>query len=625
MCGITGVFNFHKQADNHAVKKAIAAMAKRGPDGNGIYLHNHVCLGHARLAIIDVSDAARQPFTETSGRFTIVFNGEFFNYQFYRQQLINQGVNLVSSSDTEVLLHLYMLYGTEVFEKINGFFAFAIYDHVEESLFLARDRMGIKPLLVFADDEKLVFASEMKALFCYDIPRELDVNVLYSYGQLNYVPGNSCMIKNVHKLTPGTWLKIDKKTITKGNYYSIPKPGKESTENYGSLQKQLYSTLEDAVKIRLIADVPLGAFLSGGIDSSVIVALASKYTQHLNTFSIGYRDEAFYDETHYAQLVASKYKTNHTVFSLSNQDLYEHLFDFLEYIDEPFADSSALAFYILSHHTRGKVTVALSGDGADELFGGYHKHMAHFKAIHPGLTEKTAAFMDPLWKILPKSRLNPFGNKIRQLYRFSQAYSLSPMERYWRWCSLASEKEVSGLLRLKPNFASYNIQKEELAGKCLPGNDLNQILYADQHLVLGGDMLVKADWMSMANSLEVRTPFLDYRLVDFASKIPSQYKVDGKMKKKILQDCFREALPTELYNRPKKGFEVPLLKWMQNELNPILKTDLLNPGFLEEQGIFNPQNIQILMQQLHSPNPGDTPAKLWGLLVFQFWWKKFML
>src|SRR5690606_31751063 len=306
-----------------------------------------------------------------------------------------------TTSDTEVLLYLLITYGSSCLEWISGFFAFAFYDKETKELLLARDRYGKKPLLIYESETAIAFASEMKALIAWDIPRVMDYTVLHQYLQLNYIPQPQSILKNVSKLPPGHYMKISSEGI-KGTaaYYQLSiHSGSYKTYSYEQAQQLLIEKMDEAVKERLIADVPLGAFLSGGIDSSVIVALASKHTSHLNTFSVGYKDNPFFDETAYALAVAKKYHTEHTVFSLSNQDFLEHVHGVLDYIDEPFADSSAIPVYILSRHTKKHVTVAISGDGGDEVFSGYNKHAAEWRMRQPSLANRLVKAGLPLWAI----------------------------------------------------------------------------------------------------------------------------------------------------------------------------------------------------------------------------------
>lgn len=637
MCGIAGIVAYNEKGKSYfpTIKNAIECLNKRGPDATGFFLHGNVSLAHARLSVIDTSTLASQPMTDSSGRYTILLNGEFFNYKEHRSFVEQNGYRLKSDSDTEVLLYLYLIEKEECLKRINGFFAFAVYDKEEESLFLARDRFGVKPLLIYRDDDKFMFASEMKALMLMGIPKTLDQASLFTYLQLNYIPGPDSIFKKVKKVEPGSYLKIESRSsqtaVHNSLYYQIPIATDLTRTSlpYDQQQKKLFGLMEASVQRRLIADVPLGAFLSGGIDSSVVVALAARHTQNLNTFSIGFRDEPMFDETKYATLVAKKCGTTHTVFELTNDDLFHHLFSVLDYLDEPFADSSALAVYILSKYTRKHVTVALSGDGADELFGGYNKHAAEVRIRNQDATTRFIRILSPLLNILPQSRQHKQSNRIRQLKRFADGMNLSAKERYWRWAGFADENQVQKMLVREgngneENNVEYLRRKTNSLKFIRDDGDLNDVLYTDMHLVLVNDMLTKIDMMSMANSLEVRTPFLDYEVVNFAFSLPLSSKVDASGRKKIVRDAFRKLLPEEIYSRPKQGFEVPMLNWFRNELKSLITDDLLSDTFISEQGIFNVEAIINLKRKLFSNSPGDSQAQVWALVVFQYWWKRNM-
>jgi asparagine synthase (glutamine-hydrolysing) len=431
------------------------------------------------------------------------------------------------------------------------------------------------------------------------------------------------MIEGVEKMQPGTWIRVSKKETKKGSYYSIPHTSPIPEYSYIDAQQRLLELMDAAVERRLISDVPLGSFLSGGIDSSIIATIAAKKISGLNTFSIGYADEPMFDETEYAELVAKKIGSHHHVFKLTNNELFSSLNRVLNYIDEPFADSSALAVNLLCYYTKQHVTVALSGDGADELFSGYNKHAAELKARSNSFVNMMVKGGAPLWRNLPQSRNGKWTNIVRQLDRFSDGLNQSTPERYWHWATISNEKEALNLMVNSPEMSEYISRKSEILQPLIRSNSFNEVLYTDLNLVLQGDMLVKVDLMSMDHALEVRTPFLDYTLVDFVAKLPVEYKIDSKVRKKILQESYRSILPKELFNRKKHGFEVPLLKWFQTDLKSLITEDLLSDAFIEEQGVFNSKEVFLLKQRLFSSNPGDSAAKVWALIVFQFWWKKY--
>ncbi|MFN8336381.1 MAG: asparagine synthase (glutamine-hydrolyzing) [Cyclobacteriaceae bacterium] len=629
MCGITGIFAFNLVGKFNKVNIAAATMclAQRGPDNQNIYNDDWVALGHRRLSIIDTSAVAHQPMWDESGRYCIAYNGEVFNYRELRQQLEAKGVTFFSQSDTEVVLKLFILEKEKCLNKLNGFFALCVYDKQEQTFFVARDRYGVKPLLYLFDEDKFLFASEMKSIMQYGIDKTIDFNSLYSYLQLNYIPAPDTIFKNVKKLLPGHYLTIANKKLTTGKYYDIPVE-EDGSITYDKAKEKLIELLDTSVQRRLISDVPLGAFLSGGIDSSVITALAVKHKPDLHTFSIGFKDEKFFDETHYAKLVAEHFKTEHTVFSLTNDDLYEHVHNILNYLDEPFADSSAINVYILSKQTRKHATVALSGDGADEILAGYNKHAAFYRSFHPGIKENVVQALSPLWNLIPQSRNNTLSNKARQFARFAEGMKLPPKDRYWRWAAFADENVAKKLLTedsvSKISEQQYADSKAELLKHITGSGSINEVLLTDAKLLLPNDMLTKVDLMSMANALEVRTPFLDFEVVNFIFSLPEAFKINPAIRKRILQDAFRDILPAQLYKRPKKGFEVPLLKWFRKEMKSMIVDDLLSKKLIDEQGIFNYAEIQKLKDQLFSSNPGDVHARIWGLIVFQFWWKKYL-
>lgn len=621
MCGIVGIKALSEQGKGFLpfVKQATDTLIKRGPDREGIFFHESVALGHRRLSIIDTSDKASQPMTEDSGRYTIVFNGEIFNYKVLKKELETKGMEFVSESDTEVLLKLFALEGELCLKRLNGEFVFVIYDKLNDSLFLARDRYGIKPLYYYGDEHKFIFASELKAILAFGIPKEIDTQSLQIYFHLNYIPSPYTIFNRVSKLLPAHYGFFRNSSFQTSAYYELHHNKVNTKLPYDTAKQKLHELIEESVQQRLVADVPLGCFLSGGVDSSIISLLAARHSKNLKTFSIGFRDEPYFDETRYSTMVAKKINSEHHIFSLTNDDIFACLHSVLNTIDEPFADSSALALFILSMYTRKYVTVALSGDGADELFGGYNKHAAEQRARKVNVITNLLPLAKPILNVLPKSRNSKVGNTIRQLQKFTEGISLNEQERYWKWAGFTQQNELSKLFRLGTD--RYEARKSEIIN--MIDKDFNSVLLADMKLVLEGDMLVKVDRMSMANSLEVRVPFLDSHIVDFAFSLPAEFKILDSQSKRILKDAFKKELPSEIITRAKSGFEVPLLKWFRTELKGMIVNDLLSKHFVEKQGVFNYNEINTILKKLFSNNPEDSVARVWSLIVFQYWWKKY--
>lgn len=606
MCGIAGIY-FLKNSGTPGPeqnKKVTEALKHRGPDFQSHHSFSNCTLFHARLSILDLSSNSHQPFLDSEKEKGLIFNGEIFNYKDLQKEL----QDIKTTGDVEVLFKLFEKENVNCLDRLNGFFAFAFYDSKKEELTVVRDRFGVKPLYYFRDEEKFVFASELKALLELAGPQELNQNTLHTYFRLNYISGRETVFKNVFRLLPGEYISIKNKKVSVHHWYNIPHLKKETS---------LKELLADAVKLRLHADVPVGCFLSGGLDSSIISALAKQHHNNIHTFSIGFADEPFFDETHYAEIVAKHINSNHHSFKLKNTDLLENINPFLQSIDEPFADSSAFNVYVLSKYTKNHVKVALSGDGADELFMGYNKHKAEL--LSRKITSKALApVLSPALSLFPDSRNKKFSNKVRQLKRFSKSVNLEPKERYINWACISNEKEVNELLLSKSDH-NFN----ELFSEAFTQKDFNPVNYADVKIVLADDMLVKADRMSMQHGLEIRNPFVDYRVVEFAMNLAENKKISNQGQKLILKDSFKEILPPEIFSRKKKGFELPLWKWLKNELRNDIEKNWLNEKRIKEEGIFNYEIVSKLKQKLYSDNPGDAPAKIWALIVFQNWLTNF--
>ncbi len=623
MCGITGVYSFSglDEPDISSLLKATEAISSRGPDAQRTWQTRQIGLGHRRLSIIDTSEKGLQPMFDSSDRYAIVYNGEVYNYKAIKKDLIAKGYRFHSETDTEVVLNAYIEWGPEALRRFNGFFALAIYNTKDKKLFLARDRYGIKPLVYYQAESKFYFASELKSLVCYGWNRVLDPESLNLFFQLAYIPPPKTIFKGVQKLEPGHYLEVNGEGIDKSRYYDIPYSDAPVLKDPEDAKRQVRSALEKSVVDRLVSDVPLGSFLSGGIDSSIVTSIAAKHVSGFNTFSIGFEDNKFFDETYYAELVADWCETDHHTFKLTKDDLYENLENITNYLDEPFADSSAIPVYILSKLTRDHVTVALSGDGADEVFSGYNKHVAWQMSNKHDLFNGTIGMLRPVLKRLPQSRNSMVSNFFRQLNRYASIQKMTSRERYWILASFGSEKLRKQILMegnswdLQPFVESFIDDFKD--------SSINRMLMQDVRTVLTGDMLAKVDFMSMANSLEVRVPFLDHELVKVAFQIPDNLKIRGNVRKHILREAFKEDLPEELYGRGKQGFEVPLLDWFRNEMESSLNEAVFNRELVEDQGIFNWEGLSSLQRQLKSGNPRDAVTHVWQLFVFQKWWRRY--
>jgi asparagine synthase (glutamine-hydrolysing) len=621
MCGIAGIFSQQGVNEIHReqVFAALKKMQHRGPDFHAVGGNNHTLLGHARLSIIDTSESSNQPFYSEDKEYALVFNGEIFNFPELKTKLIQEGVTFKTRSDTEVLLHLLIRKGKKALNELNGFFALAFYNFTKNELWLARDRFGEKPLKYSLQNNNLWFASDLNALKCFLPDVSLDPDSIQLYFQYNYIPAPFTIYKNVFKLMPGEMLCINSSGHTSETYYQIH--AATYLEDEREIKNKLKETLVDAVKLRLISDVPLGSFLSGGIDSTIISGIAKELNPSIQTFSIGFPDQKHFDETPFAKLAARHLKTNHEVFEITGKKLLDNFQEVIEKMDEPFADSSALAVFELTRQTKNKITVALSGDGADELFGGYHKHLAHQKAAGKTMTNLLLKNTSGIFKTWKGSRHSKIGDKIRKIKKYSGALHLNPVDRYIEWASVLPVAERRKLFHQCILSDEARNKMDEYFRFLNTGTDLNEVLKTDILLVLTNDMLVKADMMSMANSLELRPAFLDYRMVELALQIPEKFKIKKGSKKNILKETFKEYLPDELVHRPKKGFEVPLHSWFNNELKNQIHSEWLNKNKYEKQSVFSNDYIDDLKKKIFSDNPGDSAATVWAFIVFWEWMK----
>ncbi len=621
MCGIVGISvkNNHYITQLGHIDKALKSIQHRGPNNQqSKRCSNNLVLGHARLSIIDLSQSANQPMTDHSDRYTLVFNGEIYNYKSLKHQLKSKGYQFKTSSDTEVLLNMLIEYGEDAIHQLNGFFALAFYDAQQDKLLLARDRFGIKPLLFYQDDNQLIFSSELQVFFKFDIDKTLNDEALELLFTLTYIPAPHSILKQVTKAKPGCFYTYQNNMLTESTYYqpSIIKPIDVSFEE---AQHQVNELLHQSVKLRMVSDVDLGAFLSGGVDSSIIATLAKDYKSDLKTFSVGF-DDTFFDESKYAEAVVKKIGSQHTKISLNKQDFKINFDEFIDKITEPFADSSAYAVYLLTKQTSQNLTVVLSGDGADEVFGGYRKHFAEHTIQNTGFVQKNAVkLIAYLMKRQNTGRGGRLSDTNRQLQKLASSYSMSADERYWKWASFINENDRKQLLKKSTliNYKNYINFKRNV-------NGVNQVLLNDQKLVLPNDMLTKVDMMSMSNSLEVRTPFLDHHLVDYVNSLPSNFKVNKKGRKQVLIEAFKNRLPKEVYQRTKKGFEIPLENWLSDDIDEMLTSFIFTKTYINQQGLFNYNFLKDLRQNWKRKRFSDAIYLVWTLLIFQNWWDKYI-
>ncbi len=479
---------------------------------------------------------------------------------------------------------------------------------------IARDRFGIKPLVFNKNDSELIFSSEIKGILPFlNHKPGISQTALSLYLQLNYIPAPHTIYNDIFKLNPGHYILINEDGFEVKQYYTIPNEYIRGLLNEAETEKKYKELFIESVKKRLISDVPLGTFLSSGIDSSIISAVAKEFKQDLNTFTIKFEGYDFFDESKDAEVIAKHIGTKHHTIPVTEKNVMEIIPELLDYLDEPFADSSAIAVSALAKYTRNHITVALSGDGADELYGGYRKHKAHDWVFNHKNSKGLIKTAELLSKAIPSSRNGYFSNKSRQLKKFSAGMSLSPEARYWTWACFNNQQFVNKLLLNSLKYLNYN---ELLKTKA---QNINEVLYNDLHLVLPNDMLFKTDSMSMMHSLETRVPMLDHEVVDFVAQLPGNYKVRNNIQKYILKKTFGQLLPPDILTRPKHGFEIPLHSWLKGNLNGYVD-QYLNEKIIQNQNLFNFKEINKKIKQLESINPSDSAFHVWNLIVFQHWY-----
>ncbi len=637
MCGIAGGIWFREERAIAAstLDKMVDSLTHRGPDDRGTHCERHqqdvtgpapgVALGFRRLSIIDLA-AGHQPLSNEDESIWMVFNGEIYNFETLRKRLEGSGHHFRTQSDSETIVHLYEDLGTECFEHLNGMFAIAIWDRNKKRLILARDRLGKKPLFYQAQDSQVIFGSELKALTCCPSFRpEISAGAIDQFLTYQYVPHPHTIYEHSRKVPPGHFAVIEEESVRVQRYWNV-KWTQEHAMDQAAASERLEELLSDSIRLRLRSDVPLGAFLSGGIDSSLIVALASQQLDRpLHTFSIGFQ-EADFDETQYARQVAGWVKSEHREYKVT-PDAVGMLDDLVWHYDEPFGDSSAIPTWHLCKWTREHVTVALSGDGGDELFAGYDRYRALWLSrVMDRVLPIQPILGSSLVKSLPAS--NRQRSFVRRLQRFGEALNEPLARRYMNWIQIFPERMRAGLYN--DSFVEQLPEEDpfeffESAWNMSGQRDLvSKASIGDLLTYLPCDLLNKVDIASMAHSLECRQPFLDYRLVEFAASLPVHLKQRGMRTrgKRLLQDTYGSLLPRQIWTRKKMGFGVPLGSWFMNELREITESRLLGTD-ARLHSYFRPDALREIVDQ-HMTGKVNHCYRLWNLLVFETWLRRWM-
>ncbi|MFW2387000.1 MAG: asparagine synthase (glutamine-hydrolyzing) [Polyangiales bacterium] len=621
MCGIAGMLTTKPEAaaDGGAVRRICDAMVHRGPDDHG-YLNDGQCsLGHRRLSIIDLRPEGAQPMTNEDGSIAVVVNGEIYNFQELRRELESKGHRFKSRSDSEVIVHLYEEHGVDFLDELRGMFALALWDGPRRRLVLARDRFGKKPLFYHAGPDGLVFASELGALAASNrFERRPNIDAIDAFLCLQYVPSPWTAYEGVHKLPPGSRLVCENGRIGEPERYFELRFDRPISGSLPELTERLHEKIDDAVRVRMVSDVPLGAFLSGGVDSSLIVAMMAQHSaQPVKTFAVGFTSKDF-SELPYAQMVAERYGTDHHEIVVQ-PDMASVIPEFVRHYGEPFADSSALPTWYLCEYTRSGVTVALSGDGGDEAFSGYRRY-SH---------SRTARALRRLPRPLPSVLAKAIGSIPIPAAQQVRDFGRRLMEpEHVRFLGLAAHIPHEDRLALYGRAMRDRFREDQVARRfgdlyaaSTASDPVNRLLDLDIQTYLTDDILTKVDIASMAHSLEVRCPLVDQDLMVFAASLPGHVKLRGLTTKMILREVAKPLLPEKILKRPKQGFGLPVDRWMREELAPMSR-DVLLDQTARERGIFEPSAVEALLQRHQSGEPrGD---QIWALMMLELWYREFI-
>ena len=625
MCGICGAFSRlnNPMSLDEIVRQMNSALIHRGPDDEGYYYDANIALGHRRLSIIDLS-TGHQPISNEDKSIWIVFNGEIYNFQILRKQLEGVGHRFSTNTDTEVIVHCYERYGEECVKYLRGMFAFVIWDTRHRSLMLARDRVGKKPLFYAELNGKFLFASELQAFFKLSwVPKEVDHQAIDLYLSYGYIPAPFTAFKGIKKLPKASYLVLQDGKIKIEQYWNLEYLPKLTISEEDACE-HIVELLKEAVKLRMISDVPLGAFLSGGIDSSAIVALMSQLSDKpINTFSIGFEESA-YNELDYARMVAQKFNTNHHEFIVHPEAL-DILPKLVRHYGEPYADSSVIPTFYVSFETSKYVRVALNGDGGDENFAGYERYFAHKMAsIYQKIPTTIRKIIEGGIFLLPGTA--DARSNVSNIKRFCEFANMPIHKRYIAWMRFINVDLKSSFY--SPEFiAKVNVfESENLVEKLFcqtQGLDVvDSAMSVNVNLCLPYDLMVKVDITSMMNSLEARSPFLDYHLMEFSAKLPSNYKLRGRIHKYILKKALKKVLPDDILIRRKRGFSIPIDSWFRGKLKSLLYDTVFSIRALQ-RGYFNPKKLYQIAQE-HDTGQKAHGSLLWALMMLEMWHREFI-
>ena len=623
MCGICGFYDYkeNQPADSQSLTAMLHVLHHRGPDDSGAYLHSSLALGMRRLSIIDL-EGGKQPIFNEDGSIVTVFNGEIYNYRALRAELQSRGHIFSTDSDTEVIVHLYEDYGEDCIQKLRGMFGLAVWDSRRRKLFLARDRLGIKPLYYAEMAGCLIFASEIKAILEYPgVARRLNLKSLSNFISLKYVPAPQTMFEGIFALPPGCALSCDANGVRVRRYWDLSFTNSLRGINENECAEQLEALLRECVQLHLVSDVPFGAFLSGGMDSSTIVALMSQFlNQPVKTYSVGFSGDAEKSsELPYARLVARKYHTDHHEVFIRASDLLNHAEKVIWHLDQPIADEAALANYMVADLASRDVKMVLTGEGGDELFAGYARYVGErFSPLFQAIPRDFKSAVLRLSSQLPGIRRQKIA-----LYALCQSDELTRLVNWFPLFNSDMKRELlAAHLRHTLNGEdAKNSFKQELA-RTNATDSLSRMLYVDTKLWLPDDLLARGDKTSMAASVEARLPLLDHKLVEFAASLPSHLKVKGFTRKYLLRKVAGPWLPPEIIRRKKKGFPMPISLWLRGEARPFLR-DVLSPAAIRRRGLFNSNFIEKLIRE-HESGFALHGSLLWALLSVELWQRLFL-